>query len=99
MSEFADRFKENARESFAQMGVYLVRLLTGTILGLTIALTAQSMMENLSNLLFVFIVMVTAATVIRITRYWGILSVLILMLVLALLGVLLKLYIHTSAAG
>mgnify|MGYP001547360366 CR=1 FL=1 len=98
MNQFADRFKENARETFAHMGVYLVRLFTGTLLGLTIALTAQNMVE-LSHLMFVFVVMLTAALVIRITRHWGILSVLILMLVLALLGVLLKLYIHTSAAG
>lgn len=98
MSQFADRIKENARESFTHAGIYIVRLFTGTILGLTIALTAQNMME-MSNLLFVFIVMMTAAIVLRITRNWGLLSVVILMLVLALLAVLLKLYVHTSAAG
>jgi len=98
MNQFADRFKENARESMGKMGLYLVRLVTGTLLGLTIALTAQNMAE-LSHLMFVFVVMLTAAVVLRITRHWGLLSVLILFLVLALVGVLLKLYIHTSAAG
>ena len=98
MSQFADRIKENAKESMSQTVVFLVRLITGTILGLTIAITWQNM-SPLSHLVFVFIVMLTAALLLRLTRNWSLLPVMILMLVLSLVGVLLKLYIHTSAAG
>jgi hypothetical protein len=98
MSQFADRLKENAKESMSHSLVFFVRLITGTILGLTIALTAQNMTQ-MSHLVFVFIVMLTAALLLRVTRHWGLLPVMILMLVLSLVGVLLKLYIHTAAVG
>jgi hypothetical protein len=98
MSQFADRIKENARESLSHILVFIVRLFMGTIVGLTIALTAQNMTE-MSHLVFVFVVMLTAALMLRLTRNWGLLSVVILMLVLSVVGVLLKLYIHTSPVG
>lgn len=98
MSEFAERIKDNVRGSAKHLTIFTVRLLTGTLLGTTLALIAQSF-SPMSIFLFMFIVITTTGVVLRITRYWSLAATVILLLVLVLIGVLLKLYIHTAATA
>lgn len=98
MSEFAEKIKYNLKSSALHFLIFLVRLLTGAFIGVTIALTAQNLLEA-GMVLFMFIVVVTIGVVLRVTRDWGLLPCIILLLVFALLGVLLKLYIHTAAVA
>lgn len=96
MSELTERLKHNLKGSALQLTLFLIRLLTGSLLGLTIAVSMKTM-NQISMFLFMFIVITVTGVILRITRYWSMLAVIILFLVLALIGVLLKLYIHTAA--
>lgn len=98
MGEFSERIKDNVRGSAKQLMIFLVRLTTGALLGLTIALVTQSF-SPIGIFLFMFIVITTIGVILRITRYWSLPANIILLLVLALIGVLLKLYIHTAATS
>jgi hypothetical protein len=96
MSELTERLKDNFKGSAMQLTIFLVRLLTGSFLGITIAVCMQTM-HQISMFLFMFIVVATTGIILRLTRYWSLLAAIILLLVLTLIGVLLKLYIHTAA--
>ena len=98
MSDFTDRIKDSVRGTTKQLTIFLVRLFTGALLGLSFALTAQSF-SSISIFLFMFIVIITIGIVLRVTRYWSLAAAVILLLVLILIGVLLKLYIHTAASA
>ena len=98
MSEFVDKIRYNFKQSALHFMVFLVRLFTGAFVGATIALTLQSLMGT-DILVFMFIVVTTIAVILRATWDWGLLPSIILLLVFALIGVLLKLYIHTAACG
>jgi hypothetical protein len=98
MSEFVDKIKYNFKQTLLQFVVFLIRLLTGALVGATIALTVQSLMGT-GILIFMFIVITTIGVILRATWDWGLLPAIILLLVFALIGVLLKLYIHTAAVG
>lgn len=98
MGEFTEKIKGNVKGSLLEFVIFLVRLTTGAFLGLTVALTAQNML-GFSQLVFMFIVISAMALIVRLTRGWGLLGSIILLLVFVLIGVLLKLYIHTAAIG
>lgn len=98
MGDFAEKIKDNVRGTAKQLTIYVVRLLTGALLGTTLALITQSF-SPISIFLFMFIVIVTLGLVLRVTRYWSLPACVILLLVLVLIGVLLKLYIHTAATA
>lgn len=98
MSDFAERFKDSVRGTTKQLTIFLVRLFTGALLGLSLALAAQSF-SPISIFLFMFVVITTTGIVLRVTRYWSLPAAIILLLVLVLIGVLLKLYIHTAATA
>jgi len=98
MSEFVEKIKYNFKQSLLHFAIFMVRLLTGAFVGATIALTMQSLMGT-GILIFMFIVVTTIGIILRATWDWGLLPSIILLLVFALIGVLLKLYIHTAALG
>ncbi len=98
MSEFAERIKDNVRGSAKHLSIFVVRLITGSLLGMTLALVTQSF-SPISTFLFMFIAITTIGVVLRLTRYWSLAACVILLLVLVLIGVLLKLYIHTAATA
>jgi fatty-acid desaturase len=100
MSEFAERIKDNVRGSAKHLTIFMVRLLTGSLLGVTLALITQNLTNPpIGTFLFMFIAITTIGVVLRITRYWSLAATVILLLVLVLIGVLLKLYIHTAATA
>lgn len=98
MSEFVDKIRYNFKQSLLHFAIFLVRLLTGALVGATIALTLQSLLGT-GIFIFMFVVITTMGVILRATWDWGLLPAIILLLVFALIGVLLKLYIHTAAVG
>ncbi|MBY0314084.1 MAG: hypothetical protein K2Q26_01105 [Bdellovibrionales bacterium] len=98
MGEFAERIKFSLKESLLEFLIFLVRLASGVFLGLTLAVTSEAIWHT-GILVFMFIVVVTMGVIARITRYWGLLTSVILLLSLVLIGVLFKLYIHTAIVG
>ncbi len=96
MSEFTEKIKGNLRETTYKMSLFLVRLLTGTLIGTTLALIVGGLMP-ISTFVFMFVVITAIAVILRLTRYWSYAGTIILLLVFALIAVLLKLYIHTAA--
>jgi hypothetical protein len=98
MSEFVDKIRYNFKQTALHFLIFLVRLSIGAFVGTTIALTVQSLLGT-EILVFMFIVITTIAIILRATWDWGLLPSIILLLVFALIGVLLKLYIHTAAIG
>lgn len=95
MSELTEKIKFNVKESMWQLLIYMIRLLSGGFLGLVIAVANQTL-TGTGPLIFMFIVVTTIAVILRITRHWSLMASIILFLSLVLIGVLLKLYIHTA---
>ena len=98
MSEFTEKIKGNFRDTLHKTSLFLVRLFTGALLGTTLALIVQGL-TPISTFLFMFIAITTIGVILRLTRYWSFAGTIILLLVFALIGVLLKLYIHTAATA
>lgn len=98
MSEFTERMKLSFKDSLYQFIVFLVRLFSGVLLGLTIAVTNEAI-THIGILVFMFILIVTMAVILRVTRAWSLMASTILFLTIVLLGVLFKLYIHTAVVG
>lgn len=96
MNEFKERFSSNMKNSFYDFMIFAVRLFSGLLLGLTIALTTEKMM-NIQIFAFMFIVILTSMLVLRVTRNLGLMGAIIFLLVLILIGVLLQLYILKAA--
>ena len=96
MSEFTEKIKGNFRETSYKLSLFLVRLLTGALIGTTLALIVRGL-TPVSTFIFMFVVITTVGVILRLTRYWSYAGTIILLLVFALIAVLLKLYIHTAA--
>lgn len=96
MSELAEKIKGNLRETSYKLSLFSVRLLTGALIGTTLALIVRGL-TPVSTFIFMFVVITAIAVVLRLTRYWSYAGTIILLLVFALIAVLLKLYIHTAA--
>lgn len=95
MNEFVQRVRYNASEASFHFLIFLIRSISGLLLGLTLAISGQEII-GYGNLLFMFVVVLTTGLVLRATKGWGLLSAVIILLVLVLMGVLLKLYVHTA---
>lgn len=98
MNQFVHRMRYSTSEASFQFLVFLVRAISGLLLGLTMAIAGQEAV-GFGNLLFMFIVVTTTGVSLRLTKGWGLLASIIILLVLVLAGVLLKLYIHTAMGG
>lgn len=96
MNEFKERISSNMKNSFQDFLVFSVRLFSGLLLGLTVALVAEKMVQ-IQLFAFMFIVVLISMLVLRVTRRLGLLGAVIFLLVLVLIGVLLQLYILKAA--
>ncbi len=96
MNEFKERLSSNMKNSFLEFCVFLLRLTSGLLLGLTIAISTEKFM-NIQIFSFMLIVILTSMLMLRITRNVGLMGAIIFLLVLVLIGVLLQLYILKAA--
>lgn len=92
MNNIKERISMNMKESLLAFSVFLLRLFSGALLGLSIAISMEKFM-GIGIFSFMFIVILTSMLVLHVTRTLGLLGAIIFLLVLVLIGVLLQLYI------
>jgi hypothetical protein len=71
---------------------FIVKLLTGLVLGLTFALIAQEMI-GFGDFAFAFVITVIAGAFYRIAKSWKLLALILFDVFCVLVGMLLKMYI------
>ncbi|MCC6138085.1 MAG: hypothetical protein IT287_05595 [Bdellovibrionaceae bacterium] len=92
MNNIKERISMNMKESTLAFTVFLLRLFSGVLLGLSIAVSLEKFM-GIGIFSFMFIVILTSMLVLHVPRALGLLGAIIFLLVLVLLGVMLQLYI------
>lgn len=94
MSTMQETFRQSSIDFFAAT----LRLITGTVVGVTLGLIAQELLAQPPeiSLAFVFAVISSLAVIWRITKGWSVSMVLLLDLILILLGAVLRLYVMVA---
>ncbi len=99
MSEFVGKMQSGLKKTSGDVFLFSVKLLSGTILGLTFALVMLEMMgksESESLFAFLFVIVVTVAAFMRLAKTWSLTAVAIFDLICVLLGICLRLYIMVA---
>ena len=79
-------------ESSSSFVSFVVRLLSGCVIGFTLAIIGDEII-GYSNLLFTFVVVSVIGIFLRVTKKWAVMIVLLFDLLMVAMGLLLKLYI------
>lgn len=95
MNNIKERISVSFKESLMAFSIFLLRLFSGALLGMTVAISMQTFM-GIGIFSFMFIVVLTSMLVLHVTRSLGLLGAIIFLLVLVLIGVLLQLYIYKA---
>lgn len=78
--------------SSSRLGLYSLRLFSAIILGLTVALATDEILD-FGTFSFVFVLIVTALLVMAISKKWRLGAILIFDLILVLIGLILRMYL------
>jgi len=92
MSNFISNAQDKVKFSANILALFMVRLLTGFFIGLTLALIGQEVIQY-GWFSFVLVILVTTGLIIRFSRSWAWTHVLIFNLICVLIGLLLRMYI------
>lgn len=92
MSEFIENMQHTLKKNSQNIGIFILRLISGMVVGLTLTLIAQEMI-GYGQLLFWFIIILTTAVFLKTTKGWKLSGVVALDFVFLLIGLLLKMYI------
>ena len=95
MSEIVNKMQFQVKKSSSDFGTYFCRVLTGGWIGLIVAHVFQMIFE-FENFLFFFMIFLSTAVVVRVTRGWGFIPIIILNLFCILIGILLQMYIKIA---
>lgn len=99
MSELVGKMQTQFKKTSSDLLVFSLKILSGTVLGLVFALIMQEFLgkaENENLLAFFFVIAVTVAAFLRLSRGWSLMAILIVDLVLILIGMVLRLYIMVA---
>lgn len=99
MSELVGKMQSQLKKTSSDVLLFTLKLISGSILGLTFALVMQEILgkvENENLLAFFFVIVVTAGIFLRIAKSWGLTAILIFDLICVLLGMVLRLYIMVA---
>ncbi|HVK61464.1 MAG TPA: hypothetical protein VM432_07940 [Bdellovibrionales bacterium] len=99
MSEFVGRMHTQLRKTSSDIGLFALKLVSGGVLGLTLALIMQEILgkaEGENLLMFFFVIVVTTGVFARVTKSWGYTAVLVFDLIAVLIGMVLRLYIMVA---
>ena len=99
MSELVGKMHSQLKKTSNDVLLFTLKLISGSILGLTFALVMQEILgkvENENLLAFFFVIVVTAGVFLRIAKSWGLTAILIFDLICVLLGMVLRLYIMVA---
>lgn len=92
MARFAATLQDKLRASSAGIATFVLKVLSGFILGLTFALIGEQALDY-GSLSFFFVVTVSILAFLKISKSWNWILVMVFDLVLILLGLLLRMYI------
>jgi hypothetical protein len=95
MGQVIKRMQFHVEKTTSHLGTYFLRVLTGSWIGLIFAHFFQ-MIFGFENFLFLFVIILFTGVVVRITRGWGFLSVVIFNLFCILVTALLQMYIKVA---
>jgi len=96
MAEFVDNMQMRLKSSGHGLVTFALRLFTGVVMGLTLALIVHEIFgiaPGKGTVSFAFMIVAMTAAFLRISKKWSLISVLIFDLVLVLLGTVLRFYI------
>jgi hypothetical protein len=96
MREFVGNMQSGLKKTSGDVFLFSVKLISGSILGLTLALIMQEIMGKADNenlFAFFFVIVVTVAAFMRLAKAWSLTAVAIFDLICVLLGICLRLYI------
>ncbi len=99
MGELVGKMQSQLKKTSSDVLLFTLKLISGSILGLTFALVMQEILgkvENENLLAFFFVIVVTAGVFLRIAKSWGLTAILIFDLICVLLGMVLRLYIMVA---
>ena len=99
MSELVGRMQTRFRQTSSDAALFSLKLVSGGILGLTLALVMQEILgkaEGENLLAFFFVIVVTTAVFVRVMKSFGYTAVLVFDLICVLLGLVLRLYIMVA---
>ena len=99
MGELAGRMQVRLKKTSTDMANFCLKLVSGTLLGLTFALVAQEALgkrdgENVIS--FTFMIVAIAGAFLRVSKKWSVASVLIFDLICVLIGMVLRLYVMVA---
>ncbi len=92
MSEISNNVQEGVKTSSISFVSFIIKLITGLMIGLTLSLIGQEMM-GYGNLIFVFILLAMTGAILKTIWTWNISKVLIFDLICVLIAVSLRMYI------
>jgi len=96
VSEFAGRLQHGFKQTSSDLALMALRAVSGSILGLTVALIVQEILGQSDEgitLAYVFGFAIAFAVFWRLTRGWSLIPLLVFDLVAVLGGLLLRLYV------
>jgi hypothetical protein len=99
MGEFAQKVQVQFKKTSGDLVTFFVKLISGVMLSLTIALVIQEIMgkkDGEDMLSFLFVIVVFSAVFLRIAKNWSMTAVLIFDLICILIGMVLRLYIMVA---
>ena len=95
MGQFIQNVQVRLKTSSVGLALYSFKLITGLFLGLSASLIAQTIV-GYGDLVFWFVIFLTTAVFLKVSKGWSAWGVVIFNLVVFLLGLLLNLYIRIA---
>ena len=99
MPELIGRVQTQFKKTSTDFFLFGVKLISGAVLGLTLALVAEVMLgqgEGENTLVFVFVMVLAGGVFLRLAKSWGLTAVLVFDLICVLVSMLLRLYIMVA---
>lgn len=98
MSEMVHKLQEHFKKSSGQVLLLLGRVFVGLMLGITVATVFQTLM-GFDQFLYLFFTLLTALVLVRMTRGWNFVRLMVLTLVLTMTGMLIRFYVMMAAGS
>lgn len=98
MGEFIENMQYTLKKNSQNIGLFALRFFSGLFVGLTLTLVGQQIL-GYGQLLFWFVIVLTTAVFLKVTKGWKWVGVIVLDFILVLVGLLLKMYILIAPGG
>lgn len=98
MGEFIENMQHTLKKNSQNIGLFIVRFLSGFFVGVTLTLIGQQIL-GYGQLIFWFIIVLSTVVFLKMTKGWRWVGVIVLDFILVLIGLLLKMYILIAPGG